>query len=291
LLGERLIVVRLGGEVVCLRDLCIHMGTPLSLGLVEGDCLVCAHHGWAFARDGSCVRIPSLPPDYAVPKKVRVDSFQCTEKNGMVWVCLNAEPRADVPDLDEYTDPAWTYYLIGPYTWKCSAARAMENFVDMAHFPWVHEGILGDRDHTQTAEVTIERVGEELRYQFGDLPNSIHPVEHIRRYRLYRPFTIYQRKDRVGSDEAEVLFWTLTPHGANACTNFLYVMRNYPLTPEEERERIAMSEIIATQDRPIVESQRPEELPLDLSQEMHIKGPDSVAVEYRRIMAELGVSC
>ena len=66
-------------------------------------------------------------------------------------------------------------------------------------------------------------------------------------------------------------------------------MRNYDLTPDEERERIEMSEMIAKQDRVIVENQRPEELPLDLSEELHVRGPDSVAVEYRRFMAELGV--
>jgi hypothetical protein len=30
-------------------------------------------------------------------------------------------------------------------------------------------------------------------------------------------------------------------------------------------------------------------LPLDLSEELHIKGPDAVAVQYRRMLAELGV--
>ena len=37
LLGERLALVRLGGELVAFRDLCVHRGTPLSMGRVEGD--------------------------------------------------------------------------------------------------------------------------------------------------------------------------------------------------------------------------------------------------------------
>ena len=48
---------------------------------------------------------------------------------------------------------------------------------------------------------------------------------------------------------------------------------------------------IGEQDRPIVERQRPEELPLDLTEELHLKGPDAIAVEYRRFMKELGVDC
>jgi len=43
------------------------------------------------------------------------------------------------------------------------------------------------------------------------------------------------------------------------------------------------------QDRAIVELQRPEELPLDLSEELHLRGPDTPAIEYRRRLRELGV--
>ena len=35
LLDEQLVLVRLGGEVRCFRDLCVHRGTALSLGWVR----------------------------------------------------------------------------------------------------------------------------------------------------------------------------------------------------------------------------------------------------------------
>jgi vanillate O-demethylase monooxygenase subunit len=41
------------------------------------------------------------------------------------------------------------------------------------------------------------------------------------------------------------------------------------------------------QDRVVVESQRPEELPIDLSEELHIKGVDQASIEYRRWLLEL----
>jgi hypothetical protein len=46
---------------------------------------------------------------------------------------------------------------------------------------------------------------------------------------------------------------------------------------------------VIEQDRRMVEAQRPEELPLDLSAELHLKGTDSAAVEYRRSLARLGL--
>ncbi len=288
LLDQPLVVCRIGGGAVCFRDLCIHRGTPLSLGRVENDTVVCAYHGWSYNADGVCVRIPALPPGRAIPGRARVETFRCTERYGLVWACLDA-PRADIPEFPEFGDPAFKFFIIGPYTWQCSPARAVENFVDQAHFPWVHEGILGSRDYPLTAEVEVERHGEELRYAFDDLPNPIHPTRHRRTYRLHRPFTIHLRKTRYGSPEVEVLYFSITPHTRNESTNFLYVMRNYDLSEEDERERVEMSEAIAKQDRVVVERQRPEELPLDLSEELHVRGPDAVAVEYRRLMAELGV--
>ncbi len=46
---------------------------------------------------------------------------------------------------------------------------------------------------------------------------------------------------------------------------------------------------VTEQDRRIVEAQRPEELPLDLSEELHLRGTDAAAVEYRRALKRLGV--
>jgi len=43
------------------------------------------------------------------------------------------------------------------------------------------------------------------------------------------------------------------------------------------------------QDRAVVESQRPVELPLDLSEELHLRGPDAGTLAYRRLLAEIGL--
>ena len=45
LLGEPLVIVRLGGEIRIFRDLCSHRGTAISLGWVEEDQLRCPYHG------------------------------------------------------------------------------------------------------------------------------------------------------------------------------------------------------------------------------------------------------
>ena len=54
-------------------------------------------------------------------------------------------------------------------------------------------------------------------------------------------------------------------------------------------ERLEFLRTVVEQDRAIVENQRPEELPLDLAEELHIRGPDGIALAYRRMLWELGV--
>jgi len=285
LLGEQLVIYRAGAEIVCLRDLCIHRGTPLSLGWVEGENLVCAYHGWAYNREGVCVRIPSLEAGRPIPRKACVASYPCQEKCGLLWVCLGT-PRAPIAECPELELETYRHYLVGPTPWKCSAARAMENFVDLAHFAWVHEGILGDRHHPQVPPVHVNRHGEELRYTVEERPNPVHPVGHRRVYRIWRPFALHQRKER-DDGEVEVAFFTVTPHSPGESTNYLWVLRSFELNAEEEEKRKRLDEFIMQQDQAIVENQRPEELPLDLAAELHLRGPDAVAVEYRRFLAEL----
>ena len=48
--------------------------------------------------------------------------------------------------------------------------------------------------------------------------------------------------------------------------------------------------MILEQDRVVVESQRPEELPIDLSLELHIKGVDRVSIDYRRWLGEIAAT-
>ena len=67
LLDEHVVLCRLGGRVSAFQDLCIHRGCPISLGWVEGEELVCAYHGWSYAGDGKCTRIPSVPSGHPIP--------------------------------------------------------------------------------------------------------------------------------------------------------------------------------------------------------------------------------
>jgi hypothetical protein len=54
------------------------------------------------------------------------------------------------------------------------------------------------------------------------------------------------------------------------------------------REAVPNANVIAA-GKPVVEGQRPEELPIDLTAELHIRDADRVSIEYRKWLYELAV--
>ena len=48
--------------------------------------------------------------------------------------------------------------------------------------------------------------------------------------------------------------------------------RNYELDVDQDRKFLEFNDLVIGQDRPIIESQRPKELPVDLSSEIQIRG-------------------
>jgi phenylpropionate dioxygenase-like ring-hydroxylating dioxygenase large terminal subunit len=289
LLDESIVLYRAEGQAVALKDLCIHRGTPLSLGSIEGANLVCAYHGWTYGPDGACVRIPSIPSDRPIPRKARVDRYNVEERYGLVWVSLD-EPRRPVPDFPEVEDLAYHTYFHDSPNWQTSAARFIENFIDMSHFPWVHGGLLGDRQKPITPDYIIEHRNGEMFFEAESQTPKERQAPGGERIamRIVPPFAVVF--DRILQDGGRYVVTVIAaPLSSKESRLYKFVSRNYELDRPDESFR-AFSEVVMDQDRLMVEKQRPEELPLDLSAEMHIKGPDNVAVEYRRILAELGLS-
>lgn len=290
LLDEAIVVWRSSAGVHACQDLCIHRGSPLSQGWLDDGCIVCPYHAWTYDGSGRCVRIPSLPPGAPIPAKARVPAYPCTERYGLVWVCLG-EPRQPIPPFPEWDAPDWERYFAGAFVWQAHATRMVENFMDLAHLPWVHPGVLGDRAQPQVPPVTVEPYPDGLafNYQLPAPPGAarLQGTSGVRlRQRLYAPFTIHQ--SRYWEDNTLILFFTVQPMGLQRSRRYLWAVRRgrfaEPIAAIQE-----VLDTIREQDRAIVERQRPELLPVDLSAEMHLAGVDAAAVAYRRLLARLGI--
>jgi vanillate O-demethylase monooxygenase subunit len=295
LLDEQLVLVRLEGEVRCFRDLCVHRGTALSLGWIEDEQLRCAYHGWTYGPDGVCTQIPARFGSN-VPSRAKLTRYLAQERDGLVWVCLEDEARVPIPEFPEYAGADYRSVPIPAYDWECAAPRRLENFVDFAHFAWVHDGLLGSRDHPEVPEHDIWREGAELRFfqkvseplegaTKEDLRTDAEMVDVENTYRLTMPLSIYLNRKFPG-DQHYILTMNASPVSATRTRSFSFIGRNFALDKDDQKF-VDFEQVILDQDRPVVQSQRPEELPVDLSAELHIRGVDKVSLEYRKWLVEL----
>jgi phenylpropionate dioxygenase-like ring-hydroxylating dioxygenase large terminal subunit len=299
LLDEPLVLWRdARGAAHAFRDVCVHRGTALSLGRVEGDEIVCAYHGWRYGGDGACTAIPQLADPTRVPSRARAVAYRVVERYALTWVALEP-PRWPLPDVPELEDAAWRTVRTGPFHWACDASRQVENFTDFGHFAFVHPGLLGDPARAVVAPHEVQTDGPVLRYAYGrpDAPNTgefpVFAAEERKdatrrtRYALHLPYTIVEHIDWGGADRLVYVF-AAQPVDAAHCVGYCLVARNYNLAQPDEVIQ-AFERTIFGQDQRVVESQRPERVPFDLAAELHLTF-DAVAVAYRRAMRAHGLA-
>ncbi|WP_127492281.1 aromatic ring-hydroxylating dioxygenase subunit alpha [Paenibacillus glycanilyticus] len=291
-LGEKVVIFRTKQGVKAMKDLCIHRGVPLSLGRVDNDEIVCAYHGWRYDGEGQCVCIPALPKSQAIPLKAKTQTYLCQERYGFVWVCLG-EPREDYPPLEGKIEEGLLPIWMGPYPVQASAPRVIENFLDVSHLMFVHEGLLGDSEFAEINDYNVHQVDgalvtDEIVVYQPDPDGRGIGVDNRYIYEIYTPCCVKLVKGSEGSDEIFHLFLIVLPETETTCTAFMLQLRNYaPDVPDQVF--IDFQNTLLEQDKRIVEEQKPELLPLDLQAELHLKC-DRVAIAYRRRLKELGVT-
>lgn len=292
LLGEDLAVWRRDGRLMAWRDLCPHRGTRLSLGRVGERGLACPYHGWTYDQSGRCVLIPSRPEQKPL-ERACATVYEAAELHGLIWVSLG-KPRRGVPPFEEWDDPSFRHVLGGPYEFRAAAPRVVENFLDVTHLPFVHEGILGDPDRAEVGGYEVEATPDgitarDIRTWSPDPDGSGVPGPAMWLYRVLAPLTAYISLSQPGRpSERYAMFFAVTPVDESTSVGWMWNSLNYnhDLTDEDF---LAYVDEIVDQDRPIVESQRPELLPLDLQAELHVRG-DRTSIAYRRWLKDLGLT-
>jgi vanillate O-demethylase monooxygenase subunit len=291
LLGEEIVLFRTRYGTHAFRDLCVHRGTPLSLGHIDNDEIVCAYHGWRYDHTGQCVQIPAQDSSRPIPNKACAKTYRCQQQYDMLWVCLG-QPTADIPQFKEYGLLEFQTIKCGPYVMHASAPRVMENLMDPGHLSFVHDGLLGDSTRAKIPDFTIERhargfsTSEMEFFQPNAFADGVGRTS-LRAYHVLGPLTLHQYKYVQETGEVvSSMFWVI-PHSEKLTSIFVFRARNYDVDQPNEKF-VAEQDRVMSQDKRIVESQKPELLPLDLSAEFHVKS-DRVAVQYRQWLNELGV--
>jgi len=152
---------------------------------VKDGILACPYHGWSFGAEGKCLLIPSADSKFPIPANADLQSVSATTRYGLVWVCLGEDPP-QIPNIVQDDDPSFRRINNPVEVWKSSATRMADNFMDIAHFPWVHAGTFGDDQPTFVPDIEMEQLDDDF-YGYGyevvtdDRPESGFTGERITR--------------------------------------------------------------------------------------------------------------
>lgn len=290
LLDVDLVIWRTAAGLSVARDLCPHRGTRLSAGRVDGDHLICPMHGLHFDAGGVCTKVPSNPDQTArVSPRLRLQSVQSRERFGILWCCLATEPIWPLPDWPGLRDDSLKRVYVPPNTWAAAASRHVENFNDIAHFPWVHKATFGGSEEDRFPAYEVEETEDGLCFTVGydeggnrfpdDVPGDQRHVTYT--YALTFPFSTVIIIRPNDSDYVQYFADTVCPVSAYE-TKIFQVATDTTGAPDEDfliRESLMINE----EDKPLVEAQRPEDLPLGIRDEVHIPA-DAMSVAYRRAL-------
>lgn len=292
------------GAVHVAADRCPHRGAALSMGRVDGDTLECPYHGWRFDGNGRCVAVPALP-QVVPPAQHRACAYSARIAHGLIWVALQADVPADAPGLlpafAAEQDTRLRKVNCGPYDVATSAPRIVENFLDMSHFGFVHEGLLGSRAHVAfTAHpVTPTSNGFIATDCMAWQPQaSLHAAGGAMvayTYEVDGPYTCVLTKmpeagaaEQGGLGDAIALFvCPLSPERSR-----VWMRLATPDFASSDAQLQAFQARIFEQDLPVLESQRPRLLPMSPEApvaELH-SAADRSSAAYRRYLRERGVT-
>jgi phenylpropionate dioxygenase-like ring-hydroxylating dioxygenase large terminal subunit len=274
-LGSRLVLWRTrSGRVGVLSDLCVHRGGALSGGSVTGEGITCPYHGWAYRIDGSCARIPAQP-ERAIPPKARVDAYPVEERYGIVWAFLGDRPAAERPPLPEWPEvdaPGWRS-VQGTFTWDAHIDRVMEGGLDFTHGPFVHKGTFGRGMDPVVADYPVESTAWSGRA--GDAGGSLS---------WHLPSST--RTELLLGRRRQLIFQAHLPVGPRRTLTHYVVLRDFATSAVADAPVRWMNERVLREDRRVVDALRPELLPYELSDELHLRS-DALALSYRRRRREL----
>ena len=300
--------------------------------------LRCAYHGWCFGVDGRCVDIPALgvstpapgapalapgAPASATastahipPRATLRAAHRVAERHGMVFVCPTAPPPGlddeaaatfdalqALPDIDEAGDPSFMPGDLPVMRANASAGLLADNFLDMAHFPFVHAATFGAEDPVVPA-MHVERDATDPSRRWSFTATSEHPFSNredpgvaqgiralVQRrrvtYRVHAPFHLVLRLDFLDSGGSNVIGFFLQPETEDRCRIFSTIWRDdLGHDPGRMASAVDFEVKVIEEDLGIQEAYDVRALPLDPTVEVHTRA-DRTTLELRRMLSDV----
>jgi phenylpropionate dioxygenase-like ring-hydroxylating dioxygenase large terminal subunit len=244
--------------VVCQEAYCPHLGAHLGVGgSVEGSCIRCPFHGWAFDSAGTNVEIPYADRPN---RRAHLRSYPAREQAGIVFAWYHPDeeaPKWDLMEIPEYADPEYSPYQSYDYTVRTCLQEMGENGFDHAHFQFVHS-------HPRvgnTESVTFDGY-DRVVLTSQEFPSSKGPVDaRIDVYGRGPGFAVTRYRGLI---DASLIGCSTPIDQETVQLTFLFTVRN--LTGEGHVQRVADAFIRSVnsevqQDIPIWEHKRYQDRP------------------------------
>ena len=217
------------------------------------------------------------------------DRFCC------IFTTLGEDPRP-LPVISEFDEPDRRLINCGCVGVNTSPFRIIENFLDMAHFPFVHTDVLGAQERTEVVPYKIEHrqdVDEiwATDCQFfqpaaSNAATDGQMTDYV--YRIMSPFSIMLYKN-VHADPSrnDAICLFIQPREEANCLAYMpmALVDEISTTPAI----IDFQQTIFLQDRVILENQRPALMPLAPAAEIPSKA-DVGSITFRRWLGQMGIS-
>ena len=218
----------------------------------------------------------------------------CVVAHAHVWTTLGA-PERDLFAIPEMHEPDRRLVVCGAVQVRASGLRLVENFLDMAHFPYVHADILGveARPEVERYQVEFHHDADEVwatdcrfwQPQAAANAQAGLLTEYI--YRIATPFNVLLYKTCASApgrwDVIAMFVQPLAPDVSLAWTAMSLIDPDTKLP-----DLIRFQQLIFLQDRMILENQRPVLLPLAPTAEIPTRA-DRSSVAYRHWLKQKGL--
>lgn len=295
LLDVELVIYKTSFGITVARDICPHRGTKLSNGYVRDDTLICPMHGLRYDNKGGCTKIPSAGTSAKrMPPRMHLQTLKSENRYGIIWACFSNEPIFPIPKWPGIGETSSKNLYIPNDTWNAAASRHVENFNDVAHFPFVHKETFGGYEDDPIPKYEVKKTNYGLTFDLPYLeegnrfPDGIQGKNRkvVYTYELSLPFSSIIIIKPVEGKYVQYFADTVCPISAYETKIFQVVTD----TTDEPNADFLIKEsvMINNEDKLLVESQKPEDLPLDLRDEVHIPA-DTMSVYYRRALSQMGL--
>jgi phenylpropionate dioxygenase-like ring-hydroxylating dioxygenase large terminal subunit len=221
------------------------------------------------------------------------------ERWGLLWVAP-AEPLVELFDDPDADDRDYVGAWLTPARTPASAGVVADNFLDVAHFPFVHAKTFGAAEEkiVDRYEVTDEPYGcRSVQEQWFDNPADpqvaagLRPLRQRRRatYVYRAPFQLMLRLEELDAGAVKTILFFAQPESLTSTRIYtkmlLHGIGGVPdPAPEVVAAEVAFEDAVLAEDLELQRKMRLPGLPVRMRDELHVRA-DLLGVHLRRTLA------